>query len=587
MYSNITSVQVVVSLMKEFGICDVVLSPGGSDIPLIHSIETDDYFNCYSVVDERSAVYFAMGVAQQNNRPCACICTSGTAVCNYVPGITEAFYQNVPVLAITADKNPYFQDQLETQKIKQEHIFDGVVKKSVNLPLINSEEDHWLCNRMVNEAMLELTHHGTGPVQINIPIVGRTDIYDCKELPCERSISIQNPLDIDWDEYVQKLKDKRIMVVVGQNLYLTDDDINTLIEFYNRFNCFFAVEHLSNLKFKGALNTYPLTETHTTGALVDLLPEIVISVGNNLSAYQLKPLLRKHYKKIQNWYISESGMVRDAYKSLTTVFECNPMTFFKCIVANSKNDYSNNHSYFDMWRSSISEVKMPELSFSNFYVAKALSRIIPPHSILHTAILNSTRIMQFYDLAEGVKCYSNVGALGIDGCFSTFAGQAAATDQLAYLVIGDLSFFYDMNAAGLRSIGSNVRVILLNNGGGSEFQFFMGKKRIPTLDSYICAEHENVATGWIKSLNYDYYVASNSEEFDNVIEKFGKPSERPMFLEVLTDMEEDADKTNAFYDTYRSTGNAGASGLKNVIKKTLPQSKIAKIKKIMQIIKEK
>ena len=134
MNSSFRSVQILIDLLKQYEIKDIVLSPGGSDIPLIHSIETDAYFTCYSVVDERSAAYFAMGVAQQKNRPAACVCTSGTAVCNYLPGITEAFYQSVPVLAITADKNPYYQGQLEIQKIEQTHIFDGVIKKSVSLP---------------------------------------------------------------------------------------------------------------------------------------------------------------------------------------------------------------------------------------------------------------------------------------------------------------------------------------------------------------------------------------------------------------------------------------------------------------------
>ena len=194
--------------------------------------------------------------------------------------------------------------------------------------------------------------------------------------------------------------------------------------------------------------------------------------------------------------------------------------------------------------------------------------------------------MQFFKLAKGVRCYSNVGALGIDGCFSTFAGHAASTDKLAFFVTGDLSFFYDMNAAGLRSIGSNVRVILLNNGGGSEFQFFMGKKNIPTIDSYICAEHEKIAAGWIKSLGYDYYLASTKEELDSVIDKFGKPSERPMFLEVLTDMGEDADKTNAFYDKYRG-GSSAKSEITSMIKGVLSDKQYNKLKRIMKILKEK
>ena len=221
MNSSFRSVQILVDLLKQYHISNVVLSPGGSDIPLIHSIETDDFFTCYSVVDERSAAYFAMGVAQQTQKPCACVCTSGTAVCNYLPGVTEAFYQSVPVLAITADKNPYFQGQLEIQKIEQSNIFNGVIKKSVSLPVVENENDEWLCNRLVNEALLELTHHGAGPVHINIPIVGRTDIYDNKKLPPERKIEWIN-LENDaktWERFASKLAGcRRVLFVIGQNV---------------------------------------------------------------------------------------------------------------------------------------------------------------------------------------------------------------------------------------------------------------------------------------------------------------------------------------------------------------------------------
>lgn len=584
MYSNHKSVQILLSLMKAFDIRDVVLSPGGSDIPVIHSIEMDEFFTCYSVVDERSAAYYAMGVAQEKKRPVACVCTSGTAVCNYVPGITEAYYQNVPVLAITADKNPYYQDQLETQKIEQKNAFVDVIKKSVDLPLIRSAEDEWLCNRLVNEALLELTHHGTGPVQVNVPIVGATNIYDCEKLPVERKMSfVSKP---NWPTYAEKLKDKKVLVVVGQNIVFTDDDVKNMNMFFKKINCVYAIENLSNLKCDGIVNTYPITEMRPASALMYLLPDIVISIGNNLSAYNLKPFLRGQFKNIENWLVSENSVVRDAYKCLTNIFEISPSEFFKQIAACDIEDAL--HSYYDLWKKESDKIVLPEFEFSNFYVARKLASIIPENSILHCAILNSTRIMQFFPLAKNVTNYSNVGALGIDGCFSTFAGQAAASpDKLAYLVIGDLSFFYDMNAAGLRSIGPNVRVILLNNGGGSEFQFFMGKKNIPTLDKYICAEHENVATGWIVSLGYDYYSATSQQEFDAVIDRFATPSDRPMFLEVFADMEAEADRTNAMYDRFRMENLSSAQKAKNVLGSILPQKQKQKVKKIIQILKEK
>ncbi|MBO5210800.1 MAG: 2-succinyl-5-enolpyruvyl-6-hydroxy-3-cyclohexene-1-carboxylic-acid synthase [Clostridia bacterium] len=586
MYSNYRSVQILISLLKEYQIQDIILSPGGSDIPLIHSIETDSYFNCYSVVDERSAAYYAMGMAQVKNRAVACVCTSGSAVCNYLPGITEAFYQNVPVLAITADKNPYYQGQLEIQKIDQTNVFNGVIKKSVDLPIGNSEDDEWLCNRLVNEAMLALTHHGKGPAHINIPIVGDYNNYDCEKLPVERKISINSLADGNtmWKTMAERLiMAKRVLVVVGQNVVFTRQDIANMNLFFEKINCVYGIEHLSNLVCNGTVNTYLITEMVGTNAMKRLMPNIVISLGNNLSAYNLKPVLRSNYKNLENWLVSEGGQVRDAYKCLNEIFECSASTFFEKIVENLSEAQETTHEYLALWKNELSKIKDKEYEFSNFYVAQKLAKVIPENSVLHTAILNSTRIMQFFDLSKGVQTYSNVGTLGIDGCFSTFAGSAAATDELAFLLIGDLSFFYDMNAAGLRSISSNVRIVLLNNGGGSEFHFFMGREKIPTIDSYICAEHGKTAEGWIRSLGYDYYSATNKVELDAIIEKFGQKSDKPMFLEVFTEMEHDADLTREYYKENKEVTTQ--SGIKKAIKSIVPDKQIKKAKRIIDIIK--
>lgn len=586
MNSSLRSVQILIDLLKQFEISDVVLSPGGSDIPLIHAMETDEYFRCYSVVDERSAAYFAMGVAQQKNKPVACVCTSGTAVCNYVPGITEAYYQNVPVLAITADKNPYYQGQLETQKIEQTKMFEGVVKKSVSLPLIHDENDEWLCNRLVNEAILELTHHGEGPVQINIPIVGRMDLYNDDVLPKERKVSIVN-LRADerqWRGFAQKASEaKRIMVVVGQNVVFGDREIKLMDTLYQKTNCIFSVEHLSNLSCRGCVNTYPVSEIRGGEALSHHTPDLVISFGNNLAAYNLKPFLRLNYKKMENWLVNEGGLFRDAYKSLTNIFEMSVADFLENLLKYLPGNHPAAGQYKDEWEKECASIQIPKFEFSNLYVASQLAKVIPKNSVLHLAILNSTRIMQFFPLAEGVKTYSNVGGLGIDGCLSTFAGQAASTDELSYLVIGDLSFFYDMNAAGLRDIGPNVRIILLNNCGGSEFHFFMGKEKISTLNDYISAEHKNIAAGWAISLGYDYYCAENKEELDSAIAKFGEKSDSPMFLEVITDMERDAKLTHEFYAS--NVAHSAQATVKATIKKVLSPSTIERIKKVMKKVR--
>lgn len=589
MNSEIRNVQILVKLLKQYGIKELVLSPGGSDIPIIHSLETDDFFHCYSVVDERNATYYAMGLAQEKKCPVAAICTSGTAVCNYLPGITEAFYQNVPIIAITADKNPYFQSQLETQKIEQTKIFDGVVKKSVNLPIIKCDDDEWLCNRLINEALLEISHHGMGPVHINIPVIGNNSEYITNELPNERVINfLEEPInDSEWLKIVEKLSQKeKIMIVVGQNINFTKEMENNMSNFFASYNCFYAIEHLSNLNCNGTINTYPITEISSLGK--ELLPDLVISIGNNLSAYKLKPFLRNHYKETENWLIDPSGKIRDAYKSLTKVFECSIEHFFEKttkLVSNIK----NNQNYYNLWKNLKEKIEIPELTFSNMYAAKKLAESIPDNSILHLAILNSTRLIQFFNLPKNVKVYSNVGALGIDGCLASFAGQAAATDKKAYLLIGDLSFFYGMNGAGLRSINKNVRIILINNTGGSEFHFFMGKEIIPTIDDYICAKHNHIAKGWVESLGYKYYSAKNKEEVDFAMEETTKDSDKPIFIEIFTDMENDANKTLEIYNKNRlaiASSKGGLSGAKDILSSKLTQKQKNAIKKVIKKIKK-
>lgn len=564
MYSNFKSIQILIASLKQYNVKKIVLSPGGSDIPIIHSLENDSFFDCYSVVDERSAVYFGIGISQSLNEPVACVCTSGTAVSNYLPGMTEAFYQNVPIIAITADKDPRFNGQIETQKITQNGLFGEISLKSVELPLGVSSNDLWYCERLIKEALVEGLLKRKGPVHINIPIVGSYSNYSVSDLPrvnfvnyitCESHHSI-------WDQYVLDLtKAKKILVVVGQNIVFNELDKKNIERFFDKYNCVFSVEHLSNLNCKGCVFTYPISETNN---LIgdDFVPDIVISLGNNVSSYGLKPFLRNNHNKFKHYIIDENGRYRDVFKGLDTIFHCSPSYFFDYFSNNGDLKTINDLVYFNILDSSSKKIRISNYEFSNLYVAKKLSEIIPENSILHTAILNSTRLMQFFKLNNNVRTFSNVGALGIDGCLSTFIGQASVVNELAFCLIGDLSFFYDMNAAGIKHINSNVRIILLNNGGGSEFHFFMNKKDVPTLNNFVCAEHKKVAKGWVESLGFKYYSASTIEELDNNISILSKESSSPIFLEVFTDMEKDAFLLKKIYNE-----NAPFPSVKDLAKK--------------------
>ena len=365
MYSNVKSVQMFFALLKKYGVKHVVMSPGGSDIPIIHSIENDSDFVCYSVVDERSAVYFGMGVAQETNSPVACVCTSGTAVSNYLPGMTEASFQNVPIVAITADKNPRYLGQLEIQKTNQINIFGDVCRKAVNLPIIQSTEDELYCERLIAETLVELTHKGTGPVHINIPIVENNAIYDVDTLPAVKDIQII-PAYATEDEWVRIQKElanfKRIMIVVGQNVHYSKELIKNIEMFYKHYNCMISVESLSNLDCNGTIHTYPITEMKKGNLTQNLVPDLVISIGNNIVSYGLKPFLRKHRKEFKHWAVDNEGRIRDVFNSLTKVFECPEFIFFSKMNKLAQEATRNDGLYYNIWKRLYDKIVQSDLN---------------------------------------------------------------------------------------------------------------------------------------------------------------------------------------------------------------------------------
>ena len=578
MISNIKNVSILVSLLKEYEIKHIVLAPGASDIPIIHVIEKDEFFRCYSVVDERSMVYFAIGIAQQLNTPVACVCTSGTAVSNFLPGMTEAYYRNTPIIAITSDKDQYRQGQLETQKIEQNNIFKECCKKSVNLPVIRDEEEVWCCERLINEALIELQHHGNGPVHINIPVIGDITSYSQAALKRKKKIDLID--GINCEEFNVYTKNKinnydKIMIVVGQDINFTEEQVKLLENFIRSHNAVIAVDHLSNVVCEGTVRTYPIVETKKE-LIDDLIPSLVISIGNNVASYDLKYILRRA-KSVDHWQIDESGRIRDVFQHLTAVFECSISEFFSSIKCNTK--IKNN--YLALWKNEYKSITVNNLPYSSFYIARELSKIIPENSILHLAVLNSIRLMQYFDLHKGVKVYGNLGALGIDGCLSTFMGQAYSTERLAFCLLGDLSFFYDMNAAGIIHRKNNIRIILLNNHGAGEFYFTMGREKLDTIDRHIAAVNNRVAKGWVESLGYEYYEVHNTHEVECIMKKLGEKSDKPIFVEVFLDINDDTSVTKKVYSEYYSKetkeiikdalrgaiGEKGVDIIKNIIRK--------------------
>jgi len=547
MYTVIKNVQILIALLKAHDIRHLVICPGARMKDFAFSVEQDDFFVCYSVVDERSAAYFAIGLSQELHRPVGVVCTSSTATCNFLPAITESYYQGVPLLVITGDQNPYFLGQMQDQMINQVNIYHGVVKKAVTLPLVDNDEDFWYCERLINEALLELDHRGQGPVHINVPVCEHSLPLTVKSLPKVRKIDRIKIPDAHerFHEKLQILRRKtKILLIAGQNALERNESLNKNLNlFCEKYNSVIYAEYMANLQIESSINIVPLFSILSFKTFDELLPDLVISFGGSIGVYGLKGLLRS--KKVEHWLIHENGEIIDGLKNLTTVFECSSACFFDYLINNTDNATMNNKSYYNIWEEACKNILQPEYPYSNVYIIQQFINKIPHPSILHLSILNSIRVSHFFKISADVKVYANIGTDGIDGSLSSFLGQSVISELPAFLIIGDLSFFYDMGAMRIRHLKNNVRILLINNGGGCEFH--VSKSRPKTLDLHIGAGHSTKAKGWIESLGFLYLSAGTKEEFDSLLESFIVcKSEKPIVFEVFTDINIDADAISSF-----------------------------------------
>lgn len=584
MYTELKAYQIIISLLKQRGISHCVLSAGSRNVPFVHSIEEDPFFHCYSVVDERSAGYFALGLAQELGEPVVISCTSSTATCNYWPPVAEAFYQDVPLVVLTSDRNPSRVGQLEDQCIDQAGMYDRHVRKSVNLPVIKDADDEWFCNRLVNEALLELNHHGSGPVHINVPMKTYNNSFPVKELPKARLIERVLPEDKDLlEECANRLHAaKRVLVICGQEAKVSNELQEALDDFFGSGNVAIAAEYMANIKRENAFNPTLCMEYRyiTEKKFREFLPDLVISYGGNMTA-GLKDMLRKCAGEFEHWSIEEDGKVVDAYLSLTKVFECSPEWFFSYFAENAVGS-TNNHEYARSLKEYEQSAIIPKLEYNNILAIKDIVEKIPENSIVHLAINDAIRITNFFKLSDGVTVYANVGTHGIDGCMSSLLGQSVASpERESFLVIGDLAFFYDMGAMRIKHIGKNVHILLINNHGGEEF-FYNRMWKNESSEVHTCARHNTKAEGWVRETGFRYLSAHDEESLNEAIPAFFE--EGPVLLEVFTEMSTDA---QALYDLYdvsrpRDVKSEAIRQSKEFIKATIGQDKAQKIVEILK-----
>lgn len=557
MYCNEDNINIVVDILKQHSVSNVVISPGGTNIPFIKMIQDDNAFSCYSIVDERSAVYFAIGLYLQIKKPIVVLCTSAQATRNYIPGLTEAFYKRVPILALTMEKHPRFKYQEYMQAPDQTSLPIDSVKKSFELPYISDYNDYLHSIRLVNESILELTKDGFGPVQLCVPWL---DFKLEDKRPQIRKINRY------FENEIQKidLQTKKVLLAVGEHISFKEQDIHAINDFCERTNTVVYVNHLSNFSNRYSVAANRLLSTIKTDEFEMIKPDILITIGGQTGDYPFYLTFSSNiYDDIEHWRIAEDGKIIDTYDKLTCVFQS---SISNCL--NNIHGNNDNHSFYKLWKN-LSDSKKVEISlpFSNMSIANYLHGKIPKNSIIQFSILNSLRVWNLFEIDDSIQCYSNVGAFGIDGGMSTLIGQSVITDKLSYMIIGDLAFLYDMNSLGIRHIKNNLRILLVNNNGGIEFKLH-GENR-EDVDRYIAAaDHFSNAKGWAESCGFIYHSASSMDEFMSFSGEFLTESSSPILIEVFVSDINESEAYNSFIEANRSknTKEQVKYGLKKVIK---------------------
>lgn len=526
----------VASLLRDYGIKHIVVSSGARDVSLARLFEANDCFVTHNVTDERSAAYYALGLATRLKEPVAITCTSGTAVSNYLPGITEAYYMQVPIAVISGDRYPCFLNQMEAQKIDHLGALASVVKASVELPINWDGMGQWECRRKISEALLEMTHHGAGPVHINVPMN-----YLENKFPPAETLRLSKYRHIDrveltsrrsvWKESLEKLKKaKRIMIISGQGLPMTEDEKKHFDSFCEKFNCVVITDHLSNVHNKYTINPFNLLrKTGNQFFIENLMPDLVLYFGGKrVLNCPLQGKMRSIPRNFEFWRIDPDGKVADLYRTLTHVYEM-PTDYFFEYFSEEAGDIRNDEKYFNVWKEKTAEYPQVDYTtmeeFNSFYTIGKVMSVIPKNSLLHLGVGTSFNRAHFYDLDPSITVHCNMGTNGIDGSASTFMGQACVSDELCFLFIGDLSFFYDMNSIWNKPMTGNIR-ILLNNDGGAGFLRHFGT-------AGITQEHNAIAKGWVESLGFEYLSAKNKNEFDRNVKRFVSNENKPMFLEAF------------------------------------------------------
>ncbi len=548
-FSSHGNVRQLAALMQAHGVTRCVLCPGSRNAPISSTLAAMPGMECRCVTDERSAGFAALGWSLRAHAPVAVCVTSGSALLNVAPAVAEAFYQRVPLLVISADRPARAIGQQEGQTIPQPGALGTLVRCAVDLP----EGDEAHANRLINEALLELTHmdgdrghvahRGGGPAHINIPLSEPLFGVDESPLPTPRVIRRSTFFgDMGWPSEHELLpiieQLPRRLILFGQ---MEDwDDLPDLCE----DNDFALIgEHLCN--GIGQVQTRP---DLLLGPAPDASwsPDLLITCGGSVISKRLRTLFRTHPPK-EHWHLSVDGAVIDSFGCLTRVIEGNPTDFLRFLSYYAS---EGDADYAARWHQSPPE--FPTDTYSGMAIVGRLMAAMSARRddicTLHLGNSSAVRYAQLFPLEIPVHVECNRGVNGIEGSVSTALGHAMDDgSRVNVLVIGDLSFFYDMNALWMPGVRGNMRILLLNNGTGGIFSTLPG---IPKHEA-VCGQHGAQAEAWVRSMGWRYMAVHSNEDVAPAIAALtATEAEKPLLVEAFTDAAADAALLKEFYKTH-------------------------------------
>ncbi|GJM61300.1 2-succinyl-5-enolpyruvyl-6-hydroxy-3-cyclohexene-1-carboxylic-acid synthase [Persicobacter diffluens] len=548
----------IAEICAQHKIEDVVLSPGSRCAPITIAFNRHPQFSPITLSDERAAAFTALGMSLETDKPSVLVCTSGSAAYNYAPAVAEAFFAQVPLLVITADRPPEWVDQMDGQTIRQSGIFGKHVKKSFDLPVDHQHPDaKWQFNRQVNEAILEANSFPKGPVHLNIPI--REPFYPEKgeaikfDASCRviKKRSVLNDFSPQvWEELKQEFSlYSKPLIVLGQQK-LRADLIESLGQFSSKHQIPVIADGISNFHDLEDVISLPDNILIGNQDKKPLQPDLLITFGASVISKPLKQFLRSYPPNAQ-WHLEETGMTADTFQCLTEILPVSPATFLQHMKEAST---SFSSPYFQLWQQEQKRQReklqaFVEVSpFTEIKIAHQILNHLPQDSLLHLSNSMTVRNVNFVGIPvqKNIEIACNRGTSGIDGSNSTAIGAAMKTERLTTLITGDMAFFYDRNGLWNNYLPANLRIIVINNHAGGIFGLIQGPREQEELATYFETHQQLKAKNTAEDFNLDYFSCSDFKALNTLLPDFFKASERPKLLEIFVDKEENKSSFDQF-----------------------------------------